>query len=168
MVSKSRNRWIFWGFVALFAIDQISKLLTHRFIPLMTESSSLYPYGGIGVFKNFLGIEFSISHATNKGAAWGFFANAHHYLLAFRILFIVGLIAYCIFGGKNRAVQMPLLLVMTGAIGNVVDFFVYGHVVDMLHFVFWGYDYPVFNVADTAIFAGVFWLISLSLVTGRP
>ena len=50
-----------------------------------------------------------------------------------------------------------------GALCNILDYFFYGHVIDMLHFVFWGYDYPVFNVADSFICIGVFWLFFASL-----
>lgn len=122
-----------------------------------------YPYGGIGVFKNFLGIEFSISHQINYGAAWGILADYQIYLLYLRILLIVGMLLYIVFFNKHSSWEIPLVLIMTGAAGNVIDYFVYGHVVDMFHFVLWGYNYPVFNVADAAIFLGIAWLLILSL-----
>ena len=50
-----------------------------------------------------------------------------------------------------------MTLILAGAISNVIDTFVYGHVVDMIHFTFWGYDYAVFNLADSAVCLGVFW-----------
>jgi len=154
-------RWLFFAF-ALFLLDQVTKLLTHLYIPLMSRSAPRYPYGGVPLFKNFLGIEFSLSHTTNKGAAWGAFADSQVYLLLFRIVFIAGVVIYLTFFNKKGRLFAPLLLVVTGAISNVLDFFAYGHVVDMLHFVFWGYDYPVFNVADVMIFVGIFWLLWLS------
>ena len=43
---------------------------------------------------------------------------------------------------------------LAGALGNIVDSLFLGHVVDMIHVVFWGWDYPVFNVADSFIFLG--------------
>lgn len=140
-------------------LDFISKLLTHLKLPLMTHDALWYPYRGIGVFKNFLGIEFSISHATNRGAAWGMFSEFQYYLLFFRILLVIGLILYFLFYNKNTSWYIPLALIIAGAAGNILDAFIYGHVVDMLHFVLWGYDFPVFNVADTAIFIGVSLLV---------
>lgn len=154
-------RWLFLSFT-LFLLDQATKLLTHFYIPLMSRSAPRYPYGGVPVFKSFLGVEFSLSHTTNKGAAWGAFADSQIYLLLFRVIFIAAVGVYLAFFNKRSKLFAPLLLVVTGALSNVVDFFIYGHVVDMLHFVFWGYDYPVFNVADVMIFIGIFWLLWLS------
>ena len=85
-----------------------------------------------------------------------------------RIGLILAVIAYLFFFNQRKACRLPLTLVISGAIGNLIDFALYGHVVDMLHFVFWGFDYPVFNLADSAIFIGIFWLILLSLFPERP
>lgn len=145
-------------FTSLLFLDQLSKWLTDRFIPMMSHSSSSFPYGGIAVFHDFLGIEFSISHLTNYGAAWGVMADFQVYLLALRIVLIVGLAYYTLFLNRHPGWVVPLTMVLAGAIGNVLDYFTYGHVVDMLHFIFWGYDYPVFNLADSAVFLGVAWI----------
>jgi len=128
----------------------------------MRNSYPAYPYGGVGIFKNFLGIEFSLSHSTNTGAAWGMFSDYTSFLVVIRILLIIGLAVYFFFYNRNDAFQWPLALIISGAIGNVVDFFVYGYVIDMIHFVFWGYDYPLFNIADSCIFVGVACWIFLS------
>lgn len=161
------NRFFFrWApfFLGLFAFmaDRISKYYTHHNLPLMKGGYPWYPYGGVGVFKNFLGIEFSISHQINRGAAWGIFADYQVPLLYLRIGLIIGMIFYLCFFNKNKAWELPFALIVAGALGNVLDFFMYGHVVDMLHFVLWNYDFPVFNLADTAIFLGIFWLVILS------
>jgi signal peptidase II len=122
-----------------------------------------YPYGGIPVFENFLGIEFSISHQINKGAAWGVLAEYQVPLLYLRIALILALLVYFLFFNKHSSWNIPLALIVAGALGNVLDFFIYGHVVDMLHVVLWGYDFPVFNIADSAICIGVAWLFVASL-----
>lgn len=128
----------------------------------MNYSNAEYPYGGIGIFKDFFGIQFSIVHETNKGAAWGIFAQWQDYLLYFRIFLLLGLLLYvCVFN-KNRRLELPLTFIIAGAFGNVVDYFYYDHVVDMFYFVFWKYSYPVFNVADSAIFIGIVWLFLIS------
>lgn len=148
--------------LALLFLDQAIKYCTQFFLPLQTESLYQYPYGGIGVFPNFLGIEFSLNHATNRGAAWGLFAS--HSLLLFFLR--IGLIAFLIFSFKRLAfahsLEIPLALIIAGAIGNVIDVAVYGHVIDMFHFVLWGYDYPVFNLADSAICLGIVSYLILS------
>lgn len=123
-----------------------------------------YPYGGIGIFKNFLGIEFSISHQINHGAAWGMLADFQIPLLYLRIALISFLFIYTIFFNTNPKRNIPFVLIIAGATGNVIDYFLYGHVVDMLHFVLWGYDFPVFNLADSAIFIGVAYVLGQSLL----
>lgn len=146
------------GVVILLA-DILSKYWVHHNIPLMTNGHLQYPYGGIGVFKDFLGIEFSISHLTNRGAAWGTLGDYQTYLLIVRILLIIGMIVYLARFNKHKAWAFPITIIIAGAIGNVLDYFIYGHVVDMLHFVLWGYDFPVFNIADSAVSIGITWLI---------
>jgi signal peptidase II len=163
MIQLLKNRFPF--FLALFILgaDIASKYATHLYLPLRSWYSMWYPYDGIGVFENFLGIEFSIIHATNKGAAWGMLSSFQDYLLIFRFLLITGLIVYVLFFNRNRNWVIPMTLIIAGALGNVVDYFAYGHVVDMLHFVLWGYDFPVFNLADVSIFLGVTSLFLISL-----
>ncbi|MBU6446833.1 MAG: signal peptidase II, partial [Verrucomicrobia bacterium] len=55
----------------------------------------------------------------------------------------------------------PIWLVVTGAIGNVLDYCLYGHVIDFIHFTFWGYSFPIFNVADSCITIGILTLLLL-------
>ena len=148
---------LYLGLAILF-FDMLSKFFIQRFLPTMSYDTLWYPYGGIGIFRNLLGIEFSINHITNKGAAWGMLADFQEYLLFLRIACILGIVIYMLFYNQNRTLNFPCALIIAGAIGNVLDFFIYGHVIDMFHFVFWGYSYPVFNIADSAIFIGVFWL----------
>lgn len=144
-------------YVALIVIlaDQLCKYLTHTYLPVMQHNWLWYPYGGIGIFKDFFGIEFSISHQINRGAAWGFLGNYQLPLLYGRIALICALFSYVIFFNKNKSWNIPFALILAGAISNVLDYFFYGHVVDMIHFVLWGYDFPVFNLADSSIFIGI-------------
>lgn len=153
-------------YIGLFVLilDIASKYATNAYLPLMQHNWQMYPYGGIGVFKDFFGIEFSISHQINRGAAWGVLAHYQLPLLYIRIFLIACLFVYAVFFNKHSSWNIPLALIIAGAVGNVIDYFIYGHVVDMLHFVLWGYDFPVFNIADSAIFLGISSLIILSSV----
>ncbi len=150
--------------IFLFMADAMLKAYIHHEIPLITASAPAYPYGGIGVFRGWHGVDFSIVHVVNKGAAWGVFASVQKYLLYARVAIIGGLLAYLLFVKASAYRKFCLLLIATGAIGNVIDFFVYGHVVDMFYFIFWGYSYPVFNIADSAIFVGIVLLIAEGIV----
>ena len=153
--------WLF-GLLVIIA-DLISKGLTHLWIPSVGIHLG-YPYGGIGVFENILGVQFSLIHVINKGAAWGILSNFQVPLLILRIFLITALVVFVLFYNKNREWQSPFILIIAGAIANVLDYFLYGHVIDMFHFVLWGYSFPAFNVADSAITIGIFWLILLSFL----
>ena len=141
-------------FLLVLFTDAVSKYWIQGHLQLITTSAATYPYGGIGVFKDFFGIEFSLVHAINKGAAWSIFSD-HTTLLLYLRIGLIGLLLYYFYKQKSFFVRLPLALIIAGALGNVIDIFLYGHVIDMFHFIFWGYDYPVFNVADSFIFIGV-------------
>lgn len=140
----------------VLGLDIITKYLTQEYIPLINYFHYFYPYQGIPIFKNIGGIEFSIVHTVNSGAAWGMLSEFQLYLLLFRIVLILGIGIFLFFFNQSPILAIPFSLIMAGAVGNVLDFFIYGHVIDMFHFVLWGYDYPVFNVADSAISIGIF------------
>lgn len=160
---KVSSFFLFIGLIVL-GLDQLTKGLVYTYLPVTNSFSYDYPYGGIGIFKNFLGIEFSINHMTNTGAAWGVLGDYQLALMVIRIALIMGLCIYLFFFNHHFSWQLPLIFIIAGASGNVMDFFVYGHVVDMVHFVLWGYDFPVFNVADSAISIGIFSLFLLSFL----
>jgi signal peptidase II len=146
----------------VIVLDQLIKGLVYSYLPVIDSTLYWYPYGGIGVFKNWAGIEFSINHMTNTGAAWGVLGSYQLPLTILRVGLIGGLCFYLFYSNRETSWQIPLTLIIAGAIGNVLDFFIYGHVVDMFHFVLWGYEFPVFNLADSAISLGIASLFFLS------
>jgi signal peptidase II len=150
----------------ILLVDWASKLATVTNLPYMNTYIS-YPYGGVGVFKDFLGIEFSLVYTKNTGAAWGLFQEYQIALLVLRSVFVLGLFIYVFFYNKDRAYDWPFTLILAGAVGNILDYFLYGHVIDMFHFILWGYDYPVFNVADSAIFVGIVWLVLIGIFSKK-
>ena len=160
-----QKRLIFFALMAsfFFAVDFFSKIWVNHHFGTFSPSSASYPYGGIGVFQQFLGVDFCLNRVTNQGAAWGVFASHSHFLLIVRMTIIVGFFGYILFMNKARSRDVPFVLILTGAVGNLFDVFCYGHVIDFLHFTFWGYSYPVFNFSDVMIFCGVVLLLLQSL-----
>ena len=139
-------------FCTLLALDMGSKYYVLH--DLSSKIFSEHTGRGLPVF-NFFGIDFSIGLTFNRGAAWGMFANFKNILLVVRIAIVIALFFYLI---RNRAQAFPLILILTGAVGNILDFFIYGYVIDFLHFRFWGHSFPLFNVADSLISVGVMFL----------
>jgi signal peptidase II len=144
--------------LAILLVDFLTKAYVYHILSSWGKCATNGGCLDIPVF-NILGVYFSIGFALNKGAAWGLFSNFQTFLLIIRIATILFLFIYLFFINKNRYAQFPLILILAGAIGNVADFFLYGKVVDFLHFNLWGYEFPVFNIADSAITIGVIWLL---------
>jgi signal peptidase II len=157
-------RTLFLLFVAtlVLGIDAMTKYWTQSHLPLASAAFPSYPYGGIAIFDDLFGISFSITHTINKGAAWGLFSQFQSTLLIARCLMIAALFVYLIAFNQKKSWQIPLVLIIAGAFGNVLDYFLYGHVIDMLNFEFWGYMFPTFNISDSAIFLGIVSMIYAS------
>lgn len=142
-------------FAVIFAADQWLKWWTQANIPPIYLSPNRYPYGGIGVFEDLFGVNFSLVYTLNRGAAWGLFSEFPGLLLAFRSVFISALGVFLFLGRIPSQYRLGALLLFAGGASNIFDVFVYGSVVDMFKFDLWGYEYPVFNIADSAIFIGI-------------
>ena len=140
--------------LSILIVDASTKSYAASRLPEMRYASWSFPYGGVGVFEDLFGIEFSIVHATNTGMAWSLLAHSPDLLLFVRGILIAAIFGYLLFFTPPLCYLLPLSCILAGALGNVIDFFFYRHVVDLFYFVFWGYSYPVFNVADIAITSG--------------
>lgn len=142
--------------VLIFLCDALLKMYVHHFVTPM--NASYFPYGGIEVFRK-LGVDFVITHVVNKGAMWGFLSNHQFLLVLIRVIIITALICYLYLRQISNYRRTCLFMVLAGAMGNVFDCIIYGHVIDMFCFTFWGYVYPVFNIADAAIFCGILMML---------
>jgi signal peptidase II len=139
----------------LFFLDFWSKSHIYNVMPFFKG-----PEEGLPILTNFLGgIDFSLSLAFNRGAAWGLLSEFQFPLLLFRIFIVSILLVYLIFFNAQKNMVVPMVLIITGAIGNIADFFLYGFVIDFLRFTFWGWEFPLFNLADSMITIGVFFIL---------
>lgn len=154
-LSLRRLAELFFLAIFIIGLDAGLKMIIHQNVPVSMWSASLYPYGGIGVFENIAGIDLVITHVTNRGGPWGAMASHHNYLLVVRIFAVLCLIGHLLYFNEIRFRQIPLTMIIAGAVGNILDAFFYGHVIDMLHFVFWGHSFAVFNIADASISIGI-------------
>jgi signal peptidase II len=156
-----RKRY-FLLFFFLLSLDVLSKIWVLQSVPGMGPADRFYPFGGIGIFSDFFGVSFSLNFIVNTGAAWGIFAGHSGLLFGLRAAIMVGLVLYLTLFHRGHTPKFPLWLVVTGALGNAIDYALYGHVIDFLHFVFWGHTFPIFNFADSYITLGVFGLMFFS------
>jgi len=144
--SSSRASLLPWLGIAtiIILIDQITKITAVR---VMAYGESVY----VTSFFNFV-------HVYNKGAAFSFLADHSGWQRYFFTILGIGASVFIIYLLKKHAGQRlfcwALALILGGAIGNVIDRMLYGHVIDFLDFHVGGWHWPAFNVADSAIFIG--------------
>lgn len=139
---------------AVIAADQLTKIAVERALPL---NSSWAPFPGVAHL-------FQFTHVSNTGAAFGLFPTGS--LLFAVVAVVVGLVILVYnfqLPAGNLLLRLALGLQLGGALGNLLDRLRLGHVTDFLDFGPW----PVFNLADTAVVAGVVLLGLLMLLEER-
>ena len=132
-------------------LDQLSKWLVVQNLPL-------------GASQDVLGSLLRLHHVQNTGAAWSMFRDSTFALAVFSVL-LLALLAVWFFvtAPERRGQRLALSVIMSGALGNMLDRFRLGYVVDFLELPHW----PVFNVADIFLCCGVAVLAVLILLEER-
>ncbi len=150
-------RWL-WIAVAVLALDQASKWLA-------LDKLALHEPIPLASFLN-------LALVFNKGAAFGFLSTAS----GWQNLFFIGIalvatvvILYLLrrMGTKDRFLAVALMLILGGAIGNLIDRLMYGHVVDFIDVYYGSWHWPAFNVADSAITVGAIMIALDAMGIGR-
>ena len=148
-----KRTWILWAaaIVALIALDQGTKAFF---------STNRAQFNEREILPGF----FYLTYLENRGAAFSMLQN---FRWGFVALTIVAIVVMCrfFFLQKSFWARLPLALLIAGAAGNLVDRALQGFVVDFLHFYPFGYNFPVFNVADICVCVGAgllaVWLLFL-------
>ena len=138
-------------FVFVLLADQITKYCALQNItkPVFVTS-----------FLNFIltlnkGISFSLLTFDKKSMTW---------LLTVVIVLITGFFIKWMWETKQRFMKLCLSLICAGAIGNLMDRFRFGAVVDFIDFHIGDWHWPAFNIADSAVCIGAVMLLVYSFV----
>lgn len=143
------RRLVYFGVsLAVVALDQLTKAIVSARIPL---------HDTIPVIRGF----FDLTHVRNTGAAFGIFASVSSPARATILTLVAGGVFLAVFAWSLTSpasltrLQTALALVLGGAVGNLVDRIRFQSVTDFLRFYVNRWEWPSFNVADSAISVGV-------------
>ena len=133
---------------AIVVLDQLTKIIVQRTMAL---------YQSIPIFDGV----FNLTYVRNTGAAFGIFAGSAEvfrrpFLILVSILasgFIISLLRRLT--DEQKGLITALTFILGGAVGNLIDRFFYGEVIDFLDFYWHNYHWPAFNIADSFITVGV-------------
>jgi signal peptidase II len=153
-----RANWI-WITLGVFAADRATKYAIEAMTPL-------------GYRRTYIPNFFAIVHTSNPGIAFGFFSDSPsrwiNLTLSVATLLVCILLAWLLFAGHAGSApgRTGVALILGGALGNLFDRLIHSGVTDFIYFRFRGYEWPSFNLADSAITIGAI-LIGIQLVFMR-
>ena len=158
-----RNKYLFLFIIssALIIIDQYTKFMVSLHIPLNYS---------VNVVAGF----FNLTHIRNSGVAFGIFSEQNSELKPYLLIFvsIIAIIAILIIFHQTergkKLVQTGLVLLFSGAIGNLIDRVLHKEVIDFIDIFFENKHWPAFNVADACITIGVILMLADLLVSSKP
>ncbi len=151
IVAKKRflrkvNLQKFFIFIFLVFVDLLSKYYVFNYI-------DLYDFIKINAFLD-------ITHIHNFGVSFGLFSGKISPLaLSIIGLLVVFFIMYLFFNSSDKLESWGLFIIICGAIGNIIDRFVNGYVIDFIYFHISQYYWPAFNFADIYISIGIMMII---------
>jgi signal peptidase II len=133
-------------FLLLVLFDILSKYIVFNYI-------DLYQFIKITYF-------FDITHIHNFGVSFGLFAGTIPALVLVIIgLFVTAFVLYLYINSSEFLERWGLFIIICGAIGNIVDRFINGYVIDFLYLHINQYYWPAFNFADIYISIGIIMII---------
>lgn len=147
-IFSHRRTWFFIA-ILIVVLDQVSKILVSTHFDSSSKINLISDFG--------FGFDLVLRH--NTGAAFNFLAYASGWQRWFFIGLALSISTVIVIwlwrvSQAQKLESLALALILGGAIGNVCDRIFYGHVIDFILLYYKDWQYPAFNIADTAIFIG--------------
>ena len=152
--------WLLYGMsLIVVVLDQWSKQVAEKAMNL----------GDSSVVTSW----FNWALAYNEGAAWSFLSDAggwqRWFFVVLSVAVSIALVVWIYRSWRQEALlAFSLALVLGGAVGNLIDRVLYGHVIDFIQWHSNGWYFPTFNVADMAITGGAIVMIWCSIFLSEP
>lgn len=146
MLKNYEKNYYFW-IVAIIALilDQITKYLI------------VINFDNVGDTLPLWQDIFHLTYVQNTGAAFSFFQGGASWLRWLSLLVSLGLMIFAWREKLSKIEQLAYGFILAGALGNGIDRFLFGYVVDFIDFRL--INFPVFNIADMCINIGIIFLI---------
>jgi len=147
-----------WITLIVIVLDQITKQLAEHFLAFHV------PVPVIPMFN--------LTLSYNTGAAFSFLSEAGGWQRWFFVVLALVVSVVIVMWlrklpAQDKWVAIALAMVLGGALGNVIDRLLLGHVIDFLHVYYEQWSWPIFNIADSAISIGVAILLIDSFFGGH-
>lgn len=142
-------------FIFFIAMDQLSKSLAVNML------------GQVGAVQSFIPHFIRFEYRENTGMAWGLLPNARVYFIIVTLILAAFLVFLLVRYRKllPKLSKVALTVILSGAIGNLIDRIFFGYVRDFIAFDF--IEFPVFNIADCCVTIGAV-LLAISLLLTKP
>ena len=142
-MKKQNIVWYILTCATVFGLDRLTKYWALQYLPERYTLNDVL----------------SFELAFNRGISWGMFGSGGQgmfVLISVVIMCVIGVLAWYVYTRiREGHTVFAELLVLTGAVSNLIDRFVYDGVVDFIALSYGNYTWPLFNVADACIVFGV-------------
>ena len=139
--------------ILLVLLDQLSKFFI---------VSNFKVYDEWIIIKDF----FKFEYVQNTGISFGLFTGGR-VLIIIASLIVIGFMIWDLVHEESKIHYFSCMLILSGALGNLIDRVVRGYVVDFISFTFFGHKMAIFNLADICVVIGVILYILLMFVEGK-
>jgi|TARA_B110000014_G_scaffold261933_1_gene254744 signal peptidase II len=131
--------------ISAVGLDQVSKNLISS-SQFLGESINIFPF-----------LDFTLVH--NSGVAFSFLSDGGllmRWMLVILISLVIGYFFFLLISIRKKSYfeTIAMLFILSGGLGNLIDRFLYGYVVDFIHLHYANYSFFIFNLADTWITIG--------------
>lgn len=147
-----------WITLVVIVLDQVSKQIAEHYLAFLVPVPVM-PF-------------FNLTLSYNPGAAFSFLSDAGGWqrwvfiVLALLVSVVIVVWLYKL-PKQDKWIAVALTLVLGGALGNVIDRILFEHVIDFIHVYYEQWNFPIFNIADSAITVGVTILLIDGFFGGR-
>ena len=126
------------------------------FIVKIIINNNMNVYDSISIIPSF----FSITYVRNIGAAFSIMENSRILFIIIGFIALILIYKYLIMNKVlNKYLMISYSMLIGGIIGNMIDRIIYGYVIDYLSFNLFGYNFPIFNLADAFIVVSIITLL---------